>query len=390
MIVDALARSEDDAAVRGLIDAFGGDPVEVREGRFGEPAVRSRRLSFASGGEIILRDGIVNAAILHLMPTSFAPQGISLGEWVAPLRNDATLADLKTVFGERWGFAQGGSRYFTLDACYVRADDKRGGGLRSLAFLVDDPKPTCRPEDDLCPACSDLLVRDDRGAVAIDGTVDALAAGVDAGELKEEIGSPVALADLRLVHASGLLEWVESHVSCTACARVMCFTLYRDSDPTFGYYPMDVAWSRPHDPIPPVEEWGDARRIAEVHDAMRYVDHEPGSWFLVEQRGDLYLDARYAINTMVDDSALIRLDESELRQYEQRGHDYLNELARRVNDEGPHREESPFRGRDLTRHPTDARKYQESFSAAIANHTWAASLKHSAARRRRANESADD
>jgi hypothetical protein len=46
---------------------------------------------------------------------------------------------------------------------------------------------------------------------------------------------------------------------------------------------------------------------------MRYVDHEPAAWFLVEDDGIHYLDARYSYSALIDDSALIRLDDTELR-----------------------------------------------------------------------------
>jgi hypothetical protein len=174
---------------------------------------------------------------------------------------------------------------------------------------------------------------------------------------------------------------VESQVTCTACHRVACLTLHRDASPTFGYYPMDAALRRPLEAIPPVEAWGDPARIAAARVAMRYVDHEPGSWFLVEQLGDLYLESRYTINSMADDSSLIRLDESEHRRYREGGHDYLTDLARRIDSSSPHVEGSPFHRRNLFRHPGDGRDYSAEVRAAIANHTWLAGQKQSAAQR---------
>lgn len=49
---------------------------------------------------------------------------------------------------------------------------------------------------------------------------------------------------------------------------------------------------------------------------LRYVEHEPGMWFLVAQHGDgLLLDARYSYSAIIDDSALIRLDDGERRAF---------------------------------------------------------------------------
>lgn len=387
LILDALCLAEDDAPVRRLIDAFGAEPVATTERRIGEPAVLSRHLRFESGGEIVLHDDAVIAVTLHLVPTPFAPRGLDAAEWIPGIDDDATFAEFKANFDVPWRFADG-DRYFILEAAHLRPEfvkygGRRPGDLQRVVFTVDDPKDTCRPADEDCPACRDLIARTEGGAFDVGGTVSALLRGVDAGALRESRGA-VSLADLRLLHASALLERVESQVACTACGRVACLTLYRDSSPTFGYCPLDAAMRRPHEAIPPVEEWADAARIAEARDAMRYVDHEPGLWFLVAQHGDLYLGARYTINSMVDDSCLIRLDDAERERYREAGRESLTGLARRIDDSGPHREESPFHLRDLLRHPDGDRDYSAEFRAAIADHTWLARQKQAAAQRAQA------
>lgn len=370
VIVDALGLSEEDPAVRGLADAFGGEPAEVAERLVGEPALRSRRLLFASGGEIILHDDVVVAVCLHV-----AARGLDLSTWIADVRNDATLDDLKKAIGANPHFAGLGTPYFTLDGGYARAGfrDNRGwkdqGNLVGITVTMDQPGLACRPDDDDCPACADLLVRGTDG-VDVDGTTEALAAALTADLLTED-ANWVKLADLRPLHASGLMARVESQLTCTVCRRIICFTLYRDAAPTFGYHVASEARRHPLEAIPPVEQWGDEARIAADRDAMHYVDHEPGAWFLVEQQGSRYLDLRYTINQMVDDSALIRLDESELAAYRTGGHDYLSQLAERVRDSAPYSEKSPYYERDLRRGP-DGRKYREAVSAAIVNHTWLA------------------
>lgn len=391
-ILDALCLGLDDERVHRLIDAFDGEPVEVHERPVGEPAVLSRHLLFESGGELVLHDDAVIAVILHLTTTPFAPRGLDLADWIRGVDNNATFADFKKVFDVTWRFAAG-DRYFVLESGYVRPEFVKHGGyqpgdLQRIVFTVDDPRSTCRPSDEDCPACRDLIVRTGDGSFDVDGTIGALTTGVDAGVLKEQRGV-VSLADINLLHASALMKQVESQVTCIACHRVACLTLYRDVSPTFGYYPYDAAMRRPLEAIPPIEAWGDAARIADAHDAMRYVDHEPGSWFLVEQHGDLYLESRYTVSSMADDQTLIRLDDSERRQYRDGGHDYLSGLARRIDGSGPHREDSPFHRRDLLRYPNGGRDYSKEVRAAIANHTWLSQQKQAAAQRTQAGAEAD-
>ena len=104
---------------------------------------------------------------------------------------------------------------------------------------------------------------------------------------------------------------------------------------------------------------------------MHYVDHEPGAWFLVEQQGALYLQARYVETSMVDDSALIRLDDHEVDAYLSDGHASISELARRIHDGSPHLEKSPYYERNLYR-GADGRTHRDAVAAAIVNHTWIA------------------
>ncbi|WP_311242952.1 hypothetical protein [Microbacterium sp. WCS2018Hpa-23] len=386
LIIDALGMPQGDVAVSDLIAEFGTAPAETAAYRIGEPVVLSQHLRFGSGGEIVLHDDAVFAVILHLTPTSFAPRGLDVAEWIPGIGNSATFADFRASFDVPWRFAEG-DRYFVLDAAYLRPEfvkygGRRAGDLQRVAFTVEDPKDTCRPAHDGCQVCRELVARTEADLFDLDGTIDRLIDGLEAGVLTSRDG-PVPLTDLRLLHDSALLERVESQVTCTACGRVACLTLYRDSSPTFDHLPLDAALRRPHEAIPPVEEWGDAARIAAAREAMRYVDHEPGSWFLVEQHGDLYLSSRYTISSMLDDSCLIRLDDTERRRYHDTGRDSLTDLARRIDSSSPHREGSPFHLRDLHRHSDDERDYSAEFRAAIADHTWLARQKQAAAERAR-------
>ncbi|QIK72801.1 hypothetical protein G7070_11610 [Propioniciclava coleopterorum] len=119
------------------------------------------------------------------------------------------------------------------------------------------------------------------------------------------------------------MERAESQAACTDCGRVTCLTVVRGGEPLLTYYTPDQARRRPREPIPPVERWagpGQARREAS---GVRYVDHEPGRWFLVEQEGALFLDARYTSSAAIDDSVLIRLDAAEMAGHRDGGHAYL-------------------------------------------------------------------
>lgn len=101
---------------------------------------------------------------------------------------------------------------------------------------------------------------------------------------------------------------------------------------------------------------------------MRYLDHEPGGWFLLEQDGVLYLDARYSYSALIDDSALIRLNATELKAHRLGGHDYLSDLATRIHNSAPYAENSRFFARDLYR-GDDRARFRKAVADALANHT---------------------
>lgn len=104
---------------------------------------------------------------------------------------------------------------------------------------------------------------------------------------------------------------------------------------------------------------------------MHYLDHEPGGWFLLEQDGVRYLDARYSYSALIDDSALIRLNESELEAYRLGGHDYLSDLATRIHNSAPYLANSRYFTRDLYRGPEGA-MYRKVVADAVADRTWTA------------------
>ncbi|MGW8484401.1 hypothetical protein ACWGJP_14810 [Microbacterium sp. NPDC055903] len=372
LIVAAVSLHVTDPAVRRLLDAAGTAPPTIRERLIGEPSVHSRRLRYPTGVEVILNDEIVAAVTLHVASTDAA---VELSAWIPGIDRDATLKDLVTAIGAPRSFAGFGQPFLTLDAAYVCADfaDDRGwnepGNLVGVTVVATKPGLSCRPDDDDCTACAELLVRDE-GAVDVDATVGALAKAVSAGALVEDLHW-VRLSDLLPLHASRLMPRVECQLRCTRCRRILCFALVRDGGPRFEYCAMDEARRHPLEAIPAVELWGDEARIAADQDALHYVDHEPGAWFLVRRRDELFLDARYIVSSMVDDSALVRLDASEIEAYRADGRSYVSGLARSIHDGSPHREDSPFYGRNLFR-GSEGKQWRDAVAAAIVNHTWLA------------------
>ncbi|PII81472.1 hypothetical protein BMH32_00095 [Leucobacter sp. OLJS4] len=368
-LFDALARGEQDPIVRDLASALGEEPVEALERSIGVPPIRSKHLRFASGGELVFHDGALAAVLLHLVPTPFAPRGLRLQDWFPDLDKDSDLDRFKAVFGPSWRFAGGGSRYFPVTDGFVRLT-VRSGILVGVVVSAEDPKLICRPEDETCETCADLPVLRPDDSLDVTATIEVLRAAVADGRLRED-SSRIPLADLALLHDSGLGAPAEGQVSCRSCERALCLGLRRDAEPILAYLPFDVAWRRPAPEIPPVALWGDAARIAAERDAMRYVDHEPGRWFLVARNGETFLDVRTSAGPVGDTSVLIRLDADELAAYASGEHEALSELAERIDRSAPTAEGSPYRVRDLYRGP-EAPGLRAAVSAAIVDRTWIA------------------
>lgn len=367
-VLRVLRAEENDPRVQELLREFGTEPSSTHERSVGEPPRQVRRLRFRSGGEIILHDGAVAAVVLHVAQGA---RHVRLHEWVGA-GNRATLEDLESALGKKPSFAGVRTPYFAFDRGFVTATFtpdgwKMPGNLLRLTLTAHQPGLVPSPEDDDCPGCSDLLRRTSSGAVDIDATVQALSA---AGSLKED-AHWLRLDDLLPLHASGLMERAESQLRCLRCARTVCFTLLRDDGPEFQYCSFDQARRRPMSPVPPVERWGDPGRLAAEQRGMRYVAHAAGSWFLVRKGEDLYLDARYSYSGLIDSSALIRLNPSEVRLYERSGHTFLSRLAAAIHNSAPYQQESPYFARDLYRQ-SEGTRLRDEVSGAIAEHTWIA------------------
>lgn len=382
----ALGQPEESTATGELVDALGPRPSEITEQSLGMPVRHVRRLLFASGSEILFANNALVAVRLQLEQSGNTARGVHLADWITGTRNDASLDDLAKALGSHVRTTPHAVPYFALDGGYLQPSFKPGhpwrkqGGLVHLSVRSTSPALTAMPTDVDCPTCSDLLVRGDDGPhrLDIDATIRELTSALAAGLLTEDPGR-ARIADLRPLHDSGLIDRVESQLTCSSCRRVLCFSLFRDAAPRFDHYAWADASMRPHEPIPPVEQWGDADRIAQAEETLQYVDHQPGGWFLLRRGEDLYLDARYSFSGIIDSSALILLDEAERAEHRARGRESLAELAMRIQDDGPSRQESPYFARDLYRGP-DRERYRRAVSAAVADHTWLAEQRRAAGR----------
>ena len=67
---------------------------------------------------------------------------------------------------------------------------------------------------------------------------------------------------------------------------------------------------------------------------MKVVDHEPQSWFLLEDAGALFLDGNYNHSFMGYDW-MIRLHRDEVDQYRKRGREFISWLAEDVQNSVP-------------------------------------------------------
>ena len=85
-------------------------------------------------------------------------------------------------------------------------------------------------------------------------------------------------------------------------------------------------------------------------DAMKVIDHQPGSWFLLGAEDRLYLDVNCSHGAF-GYSVLIELNAAERDEYHALGRGGLDTLARRISDSAPGARDSGsvYAGRDLSR-----------------------------------------
>lgn len=366
--------------MQSLLAALGGPHRTEAVLHIGEPARVSRRLRGRSGTEAVLDDDVVSAVTLHL-DAAGAERPARVADWLPGLAADAGPDAFAETLGTRAWFHGPLSRFLELDGGYLQVTYHPGetprspGDVAALTATLTRPGTALQPEDDTCPVCSAVLVRppgSETAGMDLDRTLASLVESVAAGRLTEDV-SRVPLADLPALRRSGLMELLESQVTCTRCRRVLCLTIPLEGAPRFEPVVLGEAMHRPMSPVPPVAQWGDADRIAADAAALHYVDHEPSAWFLLRRGEDLYLDCRYSLG-VADDSALVRLDCEEARRCETGGHEAVGELARIIANSCPGREGSTYRERDLFRGEERAARRRE-VQAAIRNHTWAASTR---------------
>lgn len=265
VFLDALGCSWDEPPVIRLLQELGGEPSLVRERLVGEPPIRSRRLGFPDGVEVIAHEDVVEAVMLWLVPTGMGAAA-QLGRWIPGVDNQATLDEVRQAFGESARFSGPGSTYSTLGEGFLKMNfastlgNNLPGNLRELVFSRTEPGSIARPELDDCLSCSDLLVRDDAGAMDLSATIEALQSAVASKELSESFHW-VPLADLLPLVNSELMDRVESQFDCKTCRRIIALTGDRGQSPTFTYLSHAQMERRPMGLIPPVEQWGDEERL---------------------------------------------------------------------------------------------------------------------------------
>ncbi|MEV6265464.1 hypothetical protein AB0M42_32645 [Streptomyces sp. NPDC051784] len=355
---DALLMAEHDAPVLRVIELLGSNPV-ISESEVGAPAHHDRYLTFASGGEIMLRDGRVTAVFFHLRPTDIAPQGFTgLGDLIPGLTRDATGRQVEEALGKPAARRTGPHTTHPVGGGFVKvfhetwARNGQPSSLRLIQLTAHDTWAGTDPADERCPGCAGLAVRSTAAAgsggtgIDADATVGALRAAVKAGRLRRK--HPwVAPEDMLSLHGSGLMEHVVAQLECTLCHRRVFFGLHREGEPTVEYLSLNDSRRRIPERVPPVRQWGDAARIAREAQRPERVASDGNSWVLYSQGEHLFLNARCWYSA-IDGSRLIRLNEAEARSYERDGEAYLSRLQQAVNRTWTS-DDDPWRSRDLTR-----------------------------------------
>lgn len=102
---------------------------------------------------------------------------------------------------------------------------------------------------------------------------------------------------------------------------------------------------------------------------MRVIDHEPASWYLLQNGpSSLLLDVNCS-HSFVSYSFLVQLDETEAVLYAERGRDYLNELAHAIHYSAPGvaASHSPYKARNV--HPEFGTEVMAAIKAHQAAHS---------------------
>ncbi|MEV5688499.1 hypothetical protein AB0L68_35875 [Streptomyces sp. NPDC052164] len=351
---DALLMAERDDVVQRAIELLGSNPV-ISEFEVGAPVHHDRYLTFASGGEIVLRDGTVTAILFHVQPTEAAPRGFTgISTLIPGLSRDASRSQVEEALGEPIVGRTGPNAAHSVGGGFVKlfydrwANKDAPGHLKLIQMTAEDTYARTDPADERCPGCAGVLTRTTSASDGVDvfATITALHDGVAAGRLRQA-HNWVALDDMLRLHDSGLMEHIEAQLGCTICHRHICFALHRDADPTFEYVSLNDTYRRTPEQVPPVELWGDAARIAREAERPERIATDGSTWVLFSKGKHLFMNARCWYSA-VEGSRLIRLKAAEVRQYERDGEAYLSRLQETINRTWTSNDD-PWRSRDLTR-----------------------------------------
>lgn len=98
-------------------------------------------------------------------------------------------------------------------------------------------------------------------------------------------------------------------------------------------------------PEPSVVLPSNSSRVA----AVEILDHEPYRWFLLEDSGNLLLDAN-CNHGFIGYDFLVQLTPEETREYRRRGREYLDWLSEDIHNSAPilDASTSAYKGRDLS------------------------------------------
>lgn len=106
---------------------------------------------------------------------------------------------------------------------------------------------------------------------------------------------------------------------------------------------------------------GARRSTSTLYGCMRVLDFEQQWWFLLEDAGELFVDAN-CNHSFLGYEFMVRLTPEERTQFEAEGREVIERLVRSIQDTVPILEgsTSPFVGRDVSR------QYSEAVTAAVA------------------------
>jgi hypothetical protein len=97
---------------------------------------------------------------------------------------------------------------------------------------------------------------------------------------------------------------------------------------------------------------------------MRVIDHEPQWWFLLEKKGEFFIDVNCS-HSFIGYDVTVKLNSEETTRYKDKGRDFLSWLAEDIHNSVPVLKisHSPYKDRDISK------QYSDEITAAVAD--WA-------------------